>query len=426
MYKKRSFLHVATVALFCFGLWSCSPPPWPQITEEQVRENIDQLAHMLQPFAVTVEPAHLKVRFIEVPFYTSHHTSSPSCGQFFEWSPSCDRENQLAYPTFLNRWLPYIIHYPPNQKQAGGVVLTFKKIGMSGLLFLYPSAQPRPLYIVRGGIGSRYDSFFVERPLLLTLILHQKAHVLFMGSSVNDVTLTQYDFKNSGPFVDYYHNYHLLKVFSANPFNRYFSEIHLVAISLSGLGGYLSSNFDPLEAQSPSFKKIFLLCPFLNYPLKVPDMKHFWYYQTTKFWALRRFRRSLEKLGIGLDEHPLSPIFQKLDQTQGQLTKEGQFEELLKVTQAFRQSQQNSPTEESSPSSSSNSILTENAHLLRKIWNHKAPVFVLLSKIDPIVDPHENGVLLQEKNHPMIWFEKGFHCQFYLAYPTDLISQLFQ
>lgn len=136
-----------------------------------------------------------------------------------------------------------------------------QKPGWEGLLLLQKTnRQARPLIVVRGGISSDPLSFNAERIWLNHLYHTSSAHILFLGNTFQKRFLNTWGQTHWGPKNE---SQQLIALTSylLQQFPTWFSELHLVGISLGGRGIWLSS-------AASSVKSVTLICPQLDLKVK--------------------------------------------------------------------------------------------------------------------------------------------------------------
>lgn len=396
---------IATATLLFVGLASLnlvpSQSPFSPQDSKSIESRLIKLTSYLEPYQVSINESQVRgPQFWELPF-TPHSTSACSQLTVSNWSSTCQPEIQNNKPSFFELLTALSMHFPLEWSGYGGYQLSFNSFGIKGFLYLQPGNNPKPLILFRGGIGSRADSFRAERHLLLTIAFHLGYHLLFVGSSFNDDTLSLHQFKNSGPLADVELNELIGKIFSSSEFNPWFSSIHLIGMSMSGLGAFLSS-----QIEGSHFKSILLMCPFISYPEKFADSKGLIRRELSKMWAKRRFEKTLVGLDEPLGGTPLENLFETLYLTQNKLLLEGRY-----------------PWVKHKPLDL-NSFATNLRRILSNRSQPKVPVRVLLTVNDDIVDPKENGGLLIDQNIPGVWLQSGYHCAVSQSYPSEVMAKL--
>jgi len=269
-----------------------------------------------------------------------------------------------------------------------------------GLLLLSKKVSPQPLIVFRGGIGSHAESFRAERHLLKIITNYLGYHVLFVGSSFNDQTMSESKFSLVGPLADVELNLDLAKLFRHKPLKKKVKSLHLVGLSMSGLGAYLTAT-----REQSGYQSILLLCPLLEYPL-LNSKNSLFSNPFVSLWAKFRFPKSLRLISESSHGFPLERLFSRLYDTQINLIKSGLYPWVIK----------------SIPEPKSFPLILE--YLLKKS-KAQIPVSVILTQSDGIVIPKRNGGRLQELGHPVNWLAGGYHCAVGQSYPPADIALFF-
>lgn len=373
-----------------------------KVPEDIIAHQLVQLSDDLKPFNISVERADSinESFFWESPFVPTYQPECPYDGQK-TWPDNCPRGGILSLHPAIEVLSAFRMEFPLLHKGHSSFYLSIHPYHIKGLLMLSSdSDRPKPLIIFRGGIGSKADSFRTERHLILSIAFHLGYHILFVGSSFNDDTLSSAKLEKSGPFVDRELNLFLGHVFSSSKLKKHFESIYLIGLSMSGAGALLTA-----DAPNSPFSSILLMCPFLNYP-ELPEQQEANPLDSNflrQMWVKYRFPKTISKLNIS--SPPLFHLFQEMYSRQIQFINQ----QNLSLDQTGNTYTKSFPK-----------ILRLRIENLQFKTNTRA----LLTVSDGLVNPKENEEILSGLGVPIKWLQSGYHCALHKSYPSATIAQI--
>lgn len=132
-------------------------------------------------------------------------------------------------------------------------------------MFALHDGQKKPLVIFRMGVHGNIDEFLAERYLFKLIYQDLGYHVLVLESLTSHGYLTSNDRITVGGFEEGLHTFFILNQITNREFKwtNLVTDIHLVGVSLSGSGIFLTTYLD--EQYGHKIKSVQTFCPLINF-----------------------------------------------------------------------------------------------------------------------------------------------------------------
>lgn len=188
------------------------------------------------------------------------------------------------------------------------------QVTIRGLLALHKNKK-KPLIIFRMGIHGNRDEPLAEKYLLKLLFEDLGYHILVLESLTSHGHIVTNKSISAGGFEEGLHTYAVLEKIRNKEWLwvNQITDIHLVALSMGGLGAFLTVYLD--EAKYHQIKSALFLCPLMNFKethdrLSEPNFKNviidIWNSQRLKSLADKNpLLKDITPLKILLEEKPL-------------------------------------------------------------------------------------------------------------------------
>lgn len=294
-------------------------------------------------------------------------------------------------------------------------------VSLRGLLALKGDRKPRPFVVLRIGIFSNVEKYFVEQFLLMQLFEQGPANVLVLESTTGSGYIAANEGFGFANGLETLQNLQVAKILrdKNEPLNALVGSLHFVGISFGGHGLFGAAAFDPKQPGGPRIDSFTAYCPLIHPRATFADALEPGYgHVVADFWATVRMK-ALRKRDPSFAERPWSewlfgrPSFLKrvLDLSEkGTAARRGLAEGLAIPEEWLADPRPEEPWP----------------------WftGLKAPFLILATKNDSVVNPalnvraFEKEMLARAKkeNVGVVLLDRGYHCTLPMAYDWNTMA----
>ena len=341
------------------------------------------------------------------------------------------KSNPCETKTELNIWDSFrskiFFNYVPDES-VGFEKIDFElspEVKVRGLLGLHKN-QTKPLVIFRMGIYGNRDEPLAERFILKLLFQELGYNVLALESLTSHGHIKSNNKVSIGGFEEGLHTFFILNQIKQKKWDwtKNISDIHLVALSMGGLGAYLTTYLD--EQTNHQLKSALFFCPLMDFKATQDNLeKPSLFDAGADLWSSWRFHAFNEK-NPELNKVEMWRMLFDWKPRYNPAVMKWLSQEAKNPRLTLADFKTNFP-ELKIPSIVEKHISqSKNFYDLNNFWtffrNEKTPIKVLMTEVDPLVPPRLNAGRIDSKQIPGVFartqvdYMKGMHCALAEAY----------